>query len=202
MAHPARLPNKRTAWRVAALLLAAACTAKQPSQLHLRINMSSPNVAQQNGLYFYNKQPFTGCLFALQQNGRDTAFSGYFTEGKENGLQRKWYPNGRLCEERMFDHGLKTGVHKGFWENGKPRFRYHFVKDMYEGTQYKYFWDGKLYTKKNYKNGQEAGMQQEWSQQGQLVINYQSVNGRQYGNIGKKNCASIWVDSVYAKPRP
>lgn len=202
MAHQALLRNKVPLLLFAVALLPAACRDAAQTPGSVSLNITTSGVDLKNGIYFHNKQPFTGCLFALQHNGRDTLFSGIFSNGKENGIQRKWYPDGHLSEVRYYEAGLKTGTHKGFWNNGKPKFTYHFDKDLYEGPQYKYYEDGRPYTLKNYKNGQEEGMQQEWNQQGNLTINYQAQQGRQYGNIGKKNCASMWVDSVYSKPRP
>lgn len=202
MAHRAPLRNKVSARLLPVLLLAAACNNDAPKTLKLLpVNIKANNIEVKNGIYYNNKRTFTGCLFALQNSDKDTLFSGTFIDGKEDGVQKKWYPNGQLAEIRMFDRGMKTGVHKGFRENGRLRFLYRFVHDLYEGPQYLWHENGSLCSRKNYKDGQESGMQQEWDSLGKLIINYQSVNGRQYGNIGKKNCASMWMDSVYSKPR-
>lgn len=181
-------------------LLVAACNHQTPNTASPLFNMATSNIEIKNGIFYHDKLPFSGCLFALQHNGKDTAFAGYYTDGKPDGKHIQRFPDGKILEVRSYDKGLKTGTHKGFWENGQPRFQYHFEHDLYEGVQYKWFENGRLYTKKNYKNGLEEGMQQEWNQEGKLIINYQSIHGRQYGNIGKKHCASLWNDSIYSKP--
>jgi antitoxin component YwqK of YwqJK toxin-antitoxin module len=197
-----RVPLRNNICRLIPLLclLIVACNHQTPNTASPSINVTTSGIEVKNGIYYHNKQPFSGCLFALQPDGKDTLFTGCYTDGKPDGTLIQRSPDGKILEVRVYDKGLKTGTHKGFWENGKPRFQYHFEHDLYEGIQYKYFENGKLYTKKNYKNGQEDGMQQEWNQDGKLIINYQSLHGRQYGNIGKKHCVSLWSDSVYSKP--
>jgi antitoxin component YwqK of YwqJK toxin-antitoxin module len=184
------------------LLPFLACTPSSPNNTTPFVNTALDNIEIRNGLYYRDKQPYTGCLFSLQHKGKDTAYSGHFKQGREHGVYKKWYPNGRLMEVRVYENGKKTGIHKGYWPDGRLRFRYHFSRDLYEGYQYRWHENGQLYSRKNYSKGQEAGMQQEWDKQGNLVVNYQSVHGRQYGNIGNKNCASLWQDSVYHKPAP
>lgn len=193
MAHRELLPNKHTiaiAW-----LLLCSCTAKTK-----HYNAATTPLQTNNGIVYLNQKPLTGHVYLLNTHQKDTLFSKNYRQGKQNGLNETWYSNGQLNEIRYFDKGRKTGEHQGFWGNGNKRFLFHFKNDVYEGTQSKWFENGQLYQLKNYKNGQEEGEQKEWNNTGKLVINYETHNGRQYGNIGKKNCASIWRQDVYIKP--
>lgn len=153
-----------------------------------------------NGVAYMNNQPATGHFYHLAPGNHDTLRSVMYRDGKRDGFYKAWYENGNLKETRIFDNGLKTGIHQGFWENGKRAFFFRFKNGEYEGRQWKWYRSGKIFQVKNYKNGHEEGPQKEWNEEGKLVVNYEAKNGRQYGNIGKKNCASIWRSNVYAKP--
>ena len=166
----------------------------------LSFDMDKVNAQLRNGIMYKDGNLYTGHLYKLHENGRDSLYSAFYKNGLLNGPVTKWFENGHLMEKRSFRDNVKTGIHTGFWPEGNKRFRYHFVDGVYEGTQYEWLGSGKPYREKNYVKGQEEGLQQEWAGDGTLVINYESHNGRQYGNIGKKHCASVWREDVYAKP--
>jgi antitoxin component YwqK of YwqJK toxin-antitoxin module len=72
---------------------------------------------------------------------------------------------------------------------------------MFEGLQQQWFSNGKIYAKANFKNAREEGLQQVWDRAGKLLINYVASNGRNYGNIGKKNCRSVWKNDSFTVAR-
>lgn len=205
MAHRALLRSKLFFPGFIFLLAPAACKQVGTNTIalpYIYVNAAQDNTEIINGICYTDKKPFTGCLYALQPGAKDSLFACCYIAGKEDGYAKKWYPGGAVKEIRYYSEGRKTGTHKGFWPDGSLSFRFHYVQDIYEGTQYRWFESGRLYTQKNYHKGQEEGMQQEWDTTGKLTVNYQSLNGRQYGNIGKKNCSSLWADTVYHKPAP
>lgn len=182
---------------IAALLaLVTSCNNNSPT-IWQTCNADTTNISVINGIYYYHNKPFTGKLFALYKTG-DTIFCNEYLNGKENGPCRKWYPNHRLAEERFFVNGKKEGHHTAYFANGNKKFDYHLHSDLFEGTQQEWFSNGLLFCKRNYTAGYETGMQQAWDSTGKLVINYEVVNGRNYGNIGKKNCRSLWSNDSFA----
>jgi len=181
-------------------VLASSCNFAPPRPKLALFNANSLNLADNNGVLFSGKEPFTGKLYAINHK-KDSLFSKEYINGKEDGLQKLWFPNGQLQEIRFFTEGKKTGTHTGYWPNGQKRFQYTYAGDIYEGTQYEWFSNGKMYSKKNYHLGYEDGMQQSWTESGEIKSNYEARNGRNYGNIGKKNCYSIWKDTSFVNTR-
>ena len=170
------------------------------SATSLSFDMDKVKPQLRNGVMYKDCNAYTGHLYKLNKNGHDSLYSAFYKNGLLNGSETKWFENGKLMEKRSFQNNTKNGIHTGFWLNGNKRFEYHFVNGFYEGLQFEWFDNGRLYQRKTYLKGQEEGLQQEWTQNGKLLINYESHNGRQYGNIGKKHCASVWREDIYAKP--
>jgi len=138
---------------------------------------------------FYKGQRFSGYVFALNEN-KDTSLVMGFLNGLQEGYTRKWYPNKQLLEERFYIQGGKEGKHRGWWENGIPKFTYHFVNDEFEGPLTEWFSNGKLYRQFNYKNGHESGSEKMWWDNGTIRANYVIVNGEKFGLFGQKLCTN------------
>lgn len=197
MAHPALLRNN--IFIVLLFILIQGCFSAGSDQ-SLNANMDKAHTELRNGVMYLDGDVYTGHLYRMNKNGHDSLYSAFYRNGLQNGWTTKWFEDGSLMERRCFEKNIKTGVHTGFWPNGNKRFLYRFVNGFYEGTQSEWFESGKQYRRKNYLNGQEDGLQQEWTETGSLIINYETHDGRQYGNIGKKHCASVWRDTAYTRP--
>ena len=140
----------------------------------------------QDTLYFQN-QFFSGHVFRLYPS-KDTLFTGTYLNGLEEGAQQKWYSNNQLAEARNYHQGKKIGAHVGFWENGKPKFEYHFLNGEQHGIVREWYQNGKLYKFFHYENGYEVGSQKMWWENGVIRANYVVKNGRRYGLVGLKLC--------------
>jgi antitoxin component YwqK of YwqJK toxin-antitoxin module len=195
MEQPVRLRNKL--FVLVLFIIAQSCNSTSPT---LSYDTDNVKLETKNGIVFKDGKTFTGHLYTLTDSTHDSLFSAFYKAGKQDGAVVKWYPDGKLMERRSYEENVKIGIHSGFWQNGNKKFLYHFVNGNYEGIQQRWFESGKLYQEKTYKKGQEEGLQREWDNMGSLMINYEAHNGRQYGNIGKKHCASVWREDVYAKP--
>lgn len=159
-------------------------------------SIDSVKLKNVSGVLFNGKSAFTGIVYALSESG-DSIFSRCYSNGLEEGVHKLWYPNGRLQEIRQYKQGKKTGASIGFWPDGNKRYRYYFRNDLYEGIQYEWYGNKQLYSKKKYIAGYESGVQQSWNPDGSIKSNYEARNGRNYGNIGKKNCYSVWKDTAF-----
>ncbi len=159
-------------------------------------NAESIHLKSENGIIHTDSGLFTGRLFALNRAG-DTVFTKEYRQGIEDGAHKAWYPNGQLQELRHYAAGKKTGINTGYWPNGTNRYQYHFVNDLYEGLQYEWYSTYKPYSKKTYLHGYEQGLQQTWNADGSIRSNYEAKNGRNYGNIGKKNCYSEYKNAAF-----
>lgn len=169
---------------------------RQPHKIEIPstyIRMSDGTLKVKEGILYYQNQPFSGWQYELYSSG-DTAVLVPFNDGKEQGLAKQWYPNGRLREQRFYEKGEKEGEHKGWWENGRQRFEYRFKKGVHDGNQKEWNQEGILSKELNYKEGREEGLQRLWRSDGKLTANYVAKNGRNYGLTGVKNCKSVWED--------
>jgi antitoxin component YwqK of YwqJK toxin-antitoxin module len=101
---------------------------------------------------------------------------------------RKWYPDGRIAEERGYSRGEKTGTHRGWWPNGMPQFECRFVNGKSAGMCREWYSDGRLATVHRFERGTETGLQQGWSPAGTPQFSYVIRDGRRYGMLGTLNC--------------
>lgn len=154
------------------------------------------SIKSKKGFLYVNDSLFSGMIYYLYPNGKDTLRIKNYSNGKENGYWFKFYPNHILKEKRFFDNGKKEGQHIGFYENGQKKFLYHLKNDVYEGNNKEWTQTGKLTADMNYHLGQEQGSQKVWYDNGKIKANYVIKNGRRYGLLGTKNCENV-SDSVF-----
>jgi antitoxin component YwqK of YwqJK toxin-antitoxin module len=136
---------------------------------------------------FLNDTKYNGIVYALYNTG-DTAFLKSYYNGVEEGLQKKWYPNKKIAEIRLYHLGKKTGKHIGFWENGKSKFEFYFLNGEHQGVAKEWYQNGNPYRSFHYDKGYELGSQKMWWENGTIRANYVVKNNRRYGLIGLKLC--------------
>jgi hypothetical protein len=160
-----------------------------------KIDAASVHSNLVEGLLHIQGVPFSGEIFGLQNNKKDTAFISHYTNGKEDGEWKTFYLGGALKEQRFFSHGKKAGEMKAWWENGQLQMLYRFEQDEYEGTCREWNPAGVLVRELNYHHGHEEGSQRQWYDNGSVRSNYIIKNGRRYGLLGTKNCVNV-ADSI------
>ncbi len=146
---------------------------------------------------FYKRSYFSGYLFQLYPSS-DTSYVISYLHGLQEGLTRKWHPNGQLAENRIYVSGKKEGTHSAWWEEGKPKFIFEVRDDAYSGELQEWYNTGQLAKLFHYKDGQEEGSQKMWWADGSLRANYVVRNGKKYGSIGIKLCLNP-NDSIFKK---
>ena len=100
----------------------------------------------------------------------------------------KRYPDGRVAEVRGYTRGDKSGVHRGWWPDGKPKFECRFDRGLAEGACEEWYADGTLATVHRFQHGVETGLQQGWAPNGASQFSYVMRDGRRYGLLGTLNC--------------
>src|ERR1017187_10310191 len=161
----------------------------------LMINSATSNLQMVNGILNLDNRLFTGIVYTLPGEN-DTAEIAGFLDVKENGIRKRYYPNGQLKEIREFESGNKVGTYLAWWENGRKKMEHYFDKDEYEGTCREWNYEGGLVKEMNYKKGFEEGSQKMFYDNGKVKVNYIMINGRRYGLLGTKNCVNV-SDSVF-----
>lgn len=194
MEQQVQLVNK---WLIIAILFIA-CVRGSSSSVHKWFNENDIALENLAGVHTMNNKPFTGIVFRLAENGKDTVAVASFVNGLEDGEWRSYYSNGQIKEKRSFSKGKKTGVFEGWWANGKQRLLYQFKDDEYEGNCKEWDVNGLLVNNMNYKKGYEDGLQQQFYENGKVRANYMMIDGRRYGLLGTKNCVNV-SDSIFKK---
>lgn len=153
------------------------------------INTTDPNLTKRRDTIFYKNQLFTGFAYALYPSGDTSLLQSYFN-GVEEGIQKKWYSDKQLAEERFYINGKKEGTHKGWWPDGKPKFLFNAYNNEYEGEFKEWYASGLPGKDFHYAGGQEEGSQKLWWDNGTVRANYVIKEGKKYGLIGIKLCAN------------
>jgi antitoxin component YwqK of YwqJK toxin-antitoxin module len=157
---------------------------------------SNNTVSLNNDTVFLKGEKYNGFLFQLSSNGIDTiAIEGY-VNGLLSGGLKKWFPNKQLMEERYYEQGKKNGKQIAYWPNGNKRFEFVAKDDGYEGELREWSVNGQLFHLANFVNGQEEGTQKMWYDNGKIKANYVIIGGKRYGLLGTKNCKNV-SDSIF-----
>lgn len=190
-----RLVVKGLAAVLAAVLCGCFGATKPSMKMFNEANLRLQNIA---GVAMENGQPFTGIVYSLAPNEKDTMTVMSFVDGKEDGEWRRFHLNGRLQERRYFANGKKVGEYAAWWPDGKQRLLYHFADGEYEGRCREWNEEGLLMAEMNYKAGHEDGPQKQFYNNGKVKANYLIKEGRRYGLLGTKNCVNV-SDSVFKR---
>lgn len=181
------------------IAIAIGCNLKEKEQpLTLKLSSNDTNFTQQNGIIFHAQRPYTGYIFSLFPNQKDTAEIKGFLNGREHGVWKKFYPNRALQEMRVYCNGKKVEKYNAYWENGAKKLAYNFKNDEYEGLCQEWNRDGILIKSMHYHKGYEQGEQKMFFDDGKIRSNYIIANGRRYGLLGTKNCSNV-SDSIAKK---
>lgn len=171
-------------------ILAGSFLSCQPKE-EMMVNATQAKVAWVAGRMTLNNEVFSGALFQIYPNTKDTASVEHYEKGLEDGIWRKYYPSGQLYEIRAYDHGKKTGTYEAWWENGKRMRVFEFDKDEYQGVCREWNIEGQLIREMHYEKGHEQGAQKMFYDNGKIRSNYLVLDGRRYGLLGTKNCRNI-----------
>lgn len=136
---------------------------------------------------YYEHERYDGYSFRLFPTGDTSSVTGY-KNGLLEAVAKKWYSPNNLQEVREYSLGMKTGTHYGYWENGQPKFEYHFVSGEHEGLLKEWYANGQPYRIFHYSKGYEEGSQKMWWENGVIRANYVVRGGRRFGLIGLKLC--------------
>ncbi len=163
---------------------------------YISVRSDDPKLKYINRSFYYDSLLFTGKISEVKEG--DTSRISVYKDGKLNGKEVIYYSAGKIKEERYYTDGNKTGEHKGWWENGKLKFVYHFKDDVFNGNVKVWNVSGMLFNDFNYIKGQEEGLQQAWFPNGDVQANYVAKNNRKYGITGVKNCQTL-INDISAK---
>ena len=161
---------------------------------------SDKDLSIKNDIISWKDSLYSGFLYELNLEGKDTLLLEGYIDGLLNGDCKKWYPKiqetKQLMEKRTYLDGKKNGKQIAYWANGNKRFEFMAVNDGYEGEMKEWSEDGKLFHLALFVNGQEDGVQKMWYENGKIRANYVIIKGKRYGLLGTKNCKNV-SDSIF-----
>jgi antitoxin component YwqK of YwqJK toxin-antitoxin module len=85
----------------------------------------------------------------------DVHEEGEFAAGLKNGLWKTYYDNGKLYHKGVFIQGNPNGRHEFYYPDGNPREEQFYVNGRREGNWKKYNEDGSLFLTVMYRNDNE-----------------------------------------------
>ncbi len=161
----------------------------------LVVDKASLELEMINGVLHYQKNPFSGLLVSKYDDA-SLQMNLQYKEGRKDGFEKQWHPNGKLLQSRSYAKGVKIGNHLGYWEDGAKKFDYHFnEKGEYLGSRKEWHKNGQLLREFNYSNGKEIGSQRMWTDSGKIRANYVVKNSERFGLIGLKKCYTLNTNS-------
>jgi antitoxin component YwqK of YwqJK toxin-antitoxin module len=96
-----------------------------------------------------------------------------FENGIRQGLMKTYYPNGRLRQTFWYRNNKKEDTAKWYYEDGQHVFRdTPYKSDSMNGTQIQYYKSGKIKAKLNFRDGLREPYLEEFSMDGQKVTDY------------------------------
>ena len=103
----------------------------------------------------------------------------YIQKNKKNhGLDRGWFLNGQLSEERHWKNGQKDGLESWWHHNSQLRWQRHWKNGQQDGLNRGWYLNGQLAWEEHWKNGQKHGQKRGWFNNGQLYLEEHWKNGQ------------------------
>jgi len=97
---------------------------------------------------------------------------------KADGVDKAFYPNGRLKYEIGYRGGRKDGMEKIFYSDGKLKSETGYRNGRKDGMEKIFYSDGKLKSETNYRNGRKSGFEKTFYSNGQFRSEIEYSNGR------------------------
>ena len=145
-----------------------------------KVERSSLELNPNEGLVYYQNEPFTGTSVSYYHNGNLAEFIDYL-DGKKHGFFRKFFENSELSFDSQYINGKQHGTAKSWWENGNLRAALNYENGIAHGMQKQWYKSGAKFKFIHLVNGREEGLQQSWRENGKLYNNYEARNGRIFG---------------------
>jgi len=122
-----------------------------------------------------------------------------YKNGLKNGLAKKFYKNGKTQFDIIYKNGLKEGLTKWYYETGKLYRETTYHDDEVEGIQRKYYENGKLMAEIPYKNGEVIPGLKEYTKSGKLKEIYPDLIIRPADKLAFENKYTL---QVYFSDKP
>ena len=120
------------------------------------------------------------------------------SNGRKEGVQLTYYPNGKTKFYEMFANGRLEGTVKRWSiQNGyRLMSELTYSKGKLHGEQKKWYSSGELHKVLNMEMGKEVGLQRAYRKNGALYANYEAKNGRTFGMKRSNLCYELQDEEI------
>ena len=101
-----------------------------------------------------------------------------YNEGKRNGKEQSYYPNGNVAEEIVWKNDLKEGSWKRFFDNGQLKTTGTYINDKLDGLYATYYPEGKKEVEGAYRNDLPHGEWKRFDEKGNIISITKYANGK------------------------
>ena len=164
-------------------------------RLEYKDGLSYMKVASEEHIIGYVS--FTGIGFSLFNDGVTVSEEITFVNGIKEGLEKEWFKNGKLRYEGNMKNNKEDGVSRYYHENGTLSWEVNYKNGVIEGLEKEWFENGKLRYEGNMKNNKVDGVSKEYCEHGNSFI-YNSKDGVSISlkcfdrNNNETNCNSMY----------
>jgi len=165
---------------------------------HVSVLADHLELRPQEGLVYYQNEPFTGLSLDYYPDGTKSTTIEYLG-GKRQGIYRKWFENGALSFEANYQSGKRDGTSKTWWSNGNLRTISNHKMGVPHGIQKQWYQSGAKFKHIELNHGIEEGLQQSWRENGKIYNNYEAKNGRIFGLKRANLCYELEEEIIQYK---
>ncbi len=101
-----------------------------------------------------------------------------YSKGVKQGMERKFYPNGKVSEEIEWSNNIKHGAWNQYFDDGTLKMKSFYTNNKVNGPYLFYWPNGTLYIKGNYINNKRDGKWLFYTDEGALKTEIDYKNGK------------------------
>lgn len=139
--------------------------------------------------------PDTGYTGIKQYYSKTTlTYEATFKNGVRNGLMKTFYPDGKLRQTFWYENGMKEDTAIWYYEDGKIFRKTAFKRDSMNGFQIQYYKSGKIKAKLEYVDGLRKPYLEEFTMDGKKITDYAAVVIKTTDNYKQDGTYSISLE--------
>lgn len=134
---------------------------------------------------------FSSCDWFSTPKVDNMKVTGWAMDKAGDSVYMRYNDKGRLTSYSTYKDGLKNGLAKKFFENGKVEFEILYTDGVKDGLTKWYYKSGGIYRETIYVDGQEDGVQKKYYENGKLMAEIPYKHGlilpglKEYTKAGK-----------------
>jgi antitoxin component YwqK of YwqJK toxin-antitoxin module len=92
-----------------------------------------------------------------------------YRNGQKDGMEKLFYPDGKTRSEICYKHGIKDGVERIFYPDGKLKSERFYRAGIKSGMEKIFYPDGKIKSETFYRDGKKSGVEKLFAEDGRFI---------------------------------